>query len=190
MRFIITRHGETIGNLNNILQGQLDGTLSEKGILQAKKLAERFKNEKIDVIYSSNLKRAVDTAKEILKFHPELKLNLDKRVCERYWGECQGKPYPEGWDFITPLPGCETDKEFFLRAKDFIKEIYSKHKDEVVLVVCHMAIKTVLLCTIFGKSSYDLNIANKLTNTSVSIVDIEEDNKHKVHVIGCTKHLE
>jgi len=80
MKLFITRHGETIENINNICQGHIEGQLSKEGINQAKKLANRFKDEQINAIYSSDLNRAVDTAKQILKFHPDLTLILDKRL--------------------------------------------------------------------------------------------------------------
>ncbi|MBW2970484.1 histidine phosphatase family protein, partial [Candidatus Woesearchaeota archaeon] len=53
MKLIIVRHGQTIENAKKICQGQSLGTLSEKGIKQAKKIGERLKNEKIDKIYVS-----------------------------------------------------------------------------------------------------------------------------------------
>ena len=67
MKLILTRHGETVDNIKGILQGQNPGKLSENGIQQAKQLALRLKNENIDAIYSSDLARAADTAKEIYK---------------------------------------------------------------------------------------------------------------------------
>ena len=76
MKLIITRHGETIENAKRICQGHLGGNLSKKGKLQAKKLAERLKNEKLDVIYSSDLKRTKDTTKEIKKYHRNIPFGL------------------------------------------------------------------------------------------------------------------
>jgi broad specificity phosphatase PhoE len=70
MRLILTRHGETEENKLGIVQGHMQGTLSKEGIHQAEKLAERLRKEKIDAIFSSDLKRAVDTSKIILSYHP------------------------------------------------------------------------------------------------------------------------
>ena len=95
MILIITRHGETIENKQGIMQGHLPGTLSEHGIEQAKKLAERLKEEKIDFIYSSDLARAADTAKEIAKFHPNISINFTKELRERNLGELQGRKASE-----------------------------------------------------------------------------------------------
>jgi len=56
-RLIFVRHGETEENKAKIVQGQKHGKLSEEGLEQAKKVAERLKDEKIDFIYSSDLDR-------------------------------------------------------------------------------------------------------------------------------------
>lgn len=56
MRLILVRHGETKDNDAGILQGQLHGELNKSGIEQAEKVAVRLKNEKIDFIFTSDLK--------------------------------------------------------------------------------------------------------------------------------------
>ena len=91
MRLIITRHGETEENQAGILQGHLPGKLSVLGIEQARKVALRLKDEKIDLIFSSDLARASDTAKEIAKFHPNVPVKFVKDLRERNYGEFQGK---------------------------------------------------------------------------------------------------
>ena len=58
MKLILVRHGETNENKNKIVQGFLNTTLSKIGIQQAKKVANRLKDEKIDFAYSSDLDRA------------------------------------------------------------------------------------------------------------------------------------
>ena len=90
MEIILTRHGETIENIEGRFQGHLPGKLSEKGKIQAKKLALRFKDEKFDYIFSSDLTRAVDTAKEIKKFHQNIPIKFTKELRERNLGELQG----------------------------------------------------------------------------------------------------
>jgi probable phosphoglycerate mutase len=90
MKIILTRHGETIENRMGIAQGHLPGKLTEKGIGQAKKLALRLKDEKFDAIYSSDLARAADTAKEIIKFHPNVNAHFVKELRERNIGEFEG----------------------------------------------------------------------------------------------------
>ncbi|MBN2881830.1 histidine phosphatase family protein [Candidatus Woesearchaeota archaeon] len=189
MKLIITRHGETLENINKICQGQTEGTLSENGIEQAKKLALRLKDTKIDAIYSSSLRRTIDTSKEILKFHPQLKLNLDKRIMERYLERFENKPFPEDWDWDNLPEGVETNQEMYNRVKDFLDDIYKKHKDETVLIVCHGGTKIAFLNIIYNKSPEESNTWDHIKNTSISEFTIEEDGKHKVHVLNDTTHL-
>ena len=87
MKLIITRHGETEENKAGIIMGHLHGTLSENGKEQAKKVALRLKEEKIDAIYSSDLARSSDTAKEIAKYHPKTPLIFAKDLREKYLGK-------------------------------------------------------------------------------------------------------
>src|SRR5690606_30559966 len=99
MKLIITRHGETEENVAGILQGHLPGKLSARGIEQAKKLALRLQNDKIDFIYSSDLDRAADTAKEIAQYHPNAKIEFVENLRERNLGEFQGRKRSEfAWD--------------------------------------------------------------------------------------------
>ena len=190
MKLIITRHGETIENINKIHQGHTHGTLSEKGIEQAKKLALRLKDEKIDFIYSSDLKRASDTAKEIIKYHPNLKLQLDERLRERYTGSMSGKPWPKDWDWTKLPEDFESDKEICIRAKKFLDELYAKHKDKNVLLVCHGGIKMALLTVIHDKPAEEFGEFEGIKNTAVSILEIEENKDLKIHCINCLKHLD
>ncbi len=91
MKLIIVRHGETVENATGICQGQSYGTLSEKGKEQARKVAERLKEHALDVAYVSDLERTKETAKEILKYHPDIPVIFSKEIRERSWGIFEGK---------------------------------------------------------------------------------------------------
>lgn len=67
MKLILTRHGETTENTQKIVYGHLPGELTVNGINQAEKTADLLVKEHIDVIFSSDLKRCVDTTNIILK---------------------------------------------------------------------------------------------------------------------------
>ena len=69
MKLILVRHGETLWNRENRIQGHTDVELSDDGRMQVKKLALSMEKDKIDAIYSSPLKRAYDTARAIARFH-------------------------------------------------------------------------------------------------------------------------
>ena len=186
MKLIITRHGETIFNKNKILQGHLDVELSENGILQAKKLANRFANEKIDIVYSSDLMRAIDTTNEILKFHPKLKLVYDNRIRERYMGSSQGKSYVD-FDWNNVPNDFEKNEEFKNRVYDFFLDITTRHRNKTVLLVCHAGTKNMFI-NIIKKLSSDNHIT--LKNTSVSEFELNSKGKFEIKYINCSKHLE
>ena len=147
MKLILTRHGETIENKKGIHQGHLPGTLSKKGSEQAKKLALRLKNKKIDVIYSSDLARAADTAKEIIKFHPHTPIYFVKGLRERYSGEFQGKKSSElDWD--NQPEDAETYQDIQNRAKKILDKAYKKYSDSTVLFVGHGGINNSIITVI------------------------------------------
>ena len=75
------RHGETAYNREGRVQGHLDIPLNEKGIFQAEKASDEFKDVEIDLIYCSPLKRARSTAEIINKFH-NVEIVIDDRLIE------------------------------------------------------------------------------------------------------------
>ena len=83
MRIYVTRHGQTEWNALGKLQGRKDIELNEVGREQAVKVRNKLKNEKIDIIISSTLKRAKETAKIINK---EFNVDIieDIRLIEKY----------------------------------------------------------------------------------------------------------
>jgi probable phosphoglycerate mutase len=190
MRIIITRHGETEENKLGIMQGHLPGKLSSKGISQAKKLAKRLKTENLDFIYSSDLARAADTAKEIAKYHKNTPIKFTKEIREKHHGEFQGKRKDEiKWDkksaFPQPKKG-ESEKKLYKRAEKFIHKLIHKHPEDNILLVCHGGIALTLISVITGQK---LNTMNRLYNTSINIFEIDEDRNHKIICNNCIKHL-
>lgn len=190
MKLIITRHGETVENINNICQDQTGGQLSPKGIIQANKLALRFKGFKIDLIYSSDAQRTIDTSEKILKYHPNLKLNLDQRLREQFLGRIQGRPFPKDWDWTNLPDDCETKEQMCNKAKNFLNDICLKHNEKTVLVVCHDGSKRALLTVIHNKPATEYASWQGIKNTCVSEFDIDKNGNYKVRILNCTKHLE
>ena len=68
--FILVRHGETPYNQEHVLQGWIDTPLNENGYHQAELTAEMLRNEPIEEACFSDLQRAAETARIILKYHP------------------------------------------------------------------------------------------------------------------------
>ena len=65
----LVRHGETVDNARQIMQGQSQGELNENGIRQARQVSEEWKDRHLDAVIASDLKRSVDTARIIAEPH-------------------------------------------------------------------------------------------------------------------------
>ena len=83
IRVYIVRHGETEENKQKIVQGHLDTPLNSEGERQSDIVASALKDVPFDVCYSSDLRRAADTAKRILVYHPGVELQTQEAVRER-----------------------------------------------------------------------------------------------------------
>jgi len=75
LKIILVRYGEAVNNLERKCSGWIDYNLTEKGKEQSTKTALFLKDCQIDEAYSSDLIRALDTAKIILKNHRDVRLN-------------------------------------------------------------------------------------------------------------------
>lgn len=143
MNLIFVRHGQTDWNLEGRIQGSVDNPLNENGINQAKELAMFLKDRKIDLIISSPLIRAQQTA-NIINEGREIPIVIDNGVIERNFGELEGKIVDETvtkMRYYTekyPMPGGENIDEFAARIFAFIDSIKSKYIGyETVLIACH-----------------------------------------------------
>lgn len=188
MKLIITRHGETVENSKRIVQGHLGGRLSKIGKQQAKKVARRLKKEKLGAIYSSDLKRAVDTANEIAKFHKDLTVQFDKRLRERFFGKYQGKTYSENWDWKSIPEGIESDSKMNERVTNFIDDILDKHKNDTVLIVSHGGIKKIIYEQKLPPEK--IEAIEKIGNTSITIFEIDKNGNFLPILVNDTTHLE
>ena len=149
MNLYVVRHGETIWNVEKRVQGITDIPLTEKGKKEAEELQELISTLNIDVVISSPLDRARETAKILID--SKLPINTDDRIKERDWGMNEGALISEVdrwdcWDVIlnTKVQNIECIQDFMDRVSNFIEEIKAKYKDENVLIVTHSAVSRVI----------------------------------------------
>ncbi|MDD4354145.1 MAG: histidine phosphatase family protein [Candidatus Nanoarchaeia archaeon] len=168
MIVFVARHGKTDSNKNGVLfNGTIDDDINEEGILQAKKLGSFLSNEKIDIIYSSPMKRTKHTAKIVKSFlKNNSKIVYDTRLRECNFGIFEGKTkeyimkhyldmYNEKLEnkFQFILPSGESYKMVYNRIYEFINEIYNSNKN--ILIVTHATtLKLVLLLLTDYKLEY------------------------------------
>ena len=112
-RITAIRHGETAWNVDTRIQGQLDIGLNAKGRWQASRAGAALADETIDVVYSSDLWRAYDTALSVAQPHG-LTIQTDEALRERGFGEFEGKTFAE---IETALP--EQALQWRKRVPDF-----------------------------------------------------------------------
>ena len=182
MRLILARHAETIENLNNVNQGQMNGSLTGIGRIQASHLGRRLSEEKIDIAFISDLRRCVQTAEHILVHHPNIPVYYDRLLRERNLGVLQGSAYGEvakhaeksGVGLLDYKPkGGESINEMKLRVRQFIDALRENHTNKNILIVSHgQYIANIILYVLeLDDSNYE---SYKQENTAVSIIVYDE----------------
>jgi 2,3-bisphosphoglycerate-dependent phosphoglycerate mutase len=183
----LVRHGETDWNREKRAQGQRDIPLNEAGKQQAAALAERFAAESWDLVYSSDLSRALDTARTIAA-RLDIPVMADKRLREIGFGRLEGTTIEEriarfGEAWKEADYGEEPQEAIHARSQSFIQEVLEKHRGLRIIVVSHGAFIADTLRNMVG----DPNISH-LGNTSVTILEHQELH-WECRLLNCTKHL-
>ena len=201
MKLIIVRHGESEANAKGIHQGQrVNVGLSGRGKEQARRVAERLNNENIEAIYSSDLKRACETAEEIARAH-NLKVIQDKRLREfdigdftdkeKLWVLFHSHKVAESSRLGIPkwevkAPGGESELDHIHRVEGFFNEIIKKHKGSV-LIVAHGGTNKIFF-SVAGYASREQMYNIPQANSAVNIIDIS-NKENKVYAINDLSHL-
>lgn len=148
------RHGQTDSNVNGIIQGQLDSPLNDEGIKQAVITADKLKNTKIDIIYSSPLSRAYRTSQEINKYH-NVKIIQDDRLKEQNAGIATGRKYSESTqeeieDFMKNPHKYQAEdfQDLYNRNVEFFKAIEKSKLN--ILIVSHSGVWKMLKRYVLG----------------------------------------
>ena len=177
MKLILVKHAETEENAAGIIQGHLPGKLSLKGIEEAKRTAETLRNEKINYIYSSDLARAVDTTKEIIKFHSGVPVEYVRELRERHWGEFQGVKKSGIDDFSVEFAkrmGAEDIDLFYSRAEGFLRKALEKHPGETILVVGHGLFNRALISAINNRGIGGIEAVTHMKGGEIRVFDVDE----------------
>jgi broad specificity phosphatase PhoE len=161
-RFILVRHGQTEWNRVERFRGRADLSLDETGRRQAEAAALRLKGEKIAAIYSSPLKRTIETA-SILARQLKLPVQPFEGLLDIDFGSWQGlspeeaaqqdsqlyKKWLEHPDEVS-FPNGESLDIVRQRVVSGVEDVASKHHDQTVVLVSHKVVCQVLMCAMIG----------------------------------------
>lgn len=165
----LVRHGQTDWNFQEIIQGREDIPLNEIGKKQASQSAAALRAESWDIIVSSPLVRAHETAQAIANAVEIDAIHLDERFMERNFGVASGKPVAEVRQFITDgnVEGMETDQEIVERCFEALKDVAQKYMGKRIIIVAHShAIKAML----HAISPEEITFQTPLQNACISYV--------------------
>ncbi len=200
MRLILVRHGETGWNREGRILGRSDIGLSEWGRIQAHAIVQALQRERLQAVYCSPLRRAVETGRMISN-DQRCPLILDPDLQERGRGNLEGmvreealRAYPE-WGasggpegFNTPdLYGQESLNSLALRVRGCLDRIKARHMRETVALVGHYFVNLMILCGVLGmKPRHFRNLSQDLAG--ISIAEIEKD-RSRICRLNDTSHL-
>lgn len=197
---LLIRHGQTDWNAAGRWQGHADIPLNEVGRRQARRLADRLSRWPITAMYSSDLKRAAETAHilaDILGLQPV----YDPVWRERHGGAFEGltgaeikRAHPEAWDRlsqgITDPPGGESPEQLHERVTKAFERLLERHAGEMVSVVSHGgALRTVIghVLKLPPRPNPRLQLDG---NTGLTVVEVRPDRPPLLVRLNDVAHLE
>lgn len=161
-KLLLVRHGETKLNNAKRFQGHTDVELSPAGVRQAEHLRDRLSNEKIGVVYSSDLRRALMTT-EIISSGHKANITACPELREINYGKLEGltfeeisRLYPEIAELIArfslqlKFPDGESVEELSHRVIKFTNRLKKHAAEETILIVAHSAPLRLLICHLLG----------------------------------------
>lgn len=190
MKLYIMRHGETDWNKERRLQGQSDTELNDYGRELAYKTRDGLKEVPFDLVITSPLKRARDTAK-IVKGERNIPIIEEPRIKEMSFGEYEGlrckgencdipkgimkKFFEEPENYQAPKDG-EDFETFCERIEDFLQELYKKdeYKDSTILITVHGAVIRAVLRSIKHTSLHSFWEGGVYGNCAFLIVQVTD----------------
>lgn len=198
----LVRHAEAEGNLYRRCQGHYDSRLTPRGLIQAEALRRRFKDVRLDAVYSSPLFRTRMTAKPIADDH-KLEVRVKRDLIEIRLGAWEDRPwgelpllYPEAyrcWEhepWVMKIPDGEEQKNLQKRMTAAIVEIAAEVGDSgSALAVSHGAAMRSFLCCATGRRLEEINEMTWCDNTAVSLIKVSADGEITVEYANDNSHL-
>lgn len=144
MKIYLTRHGETLWNQEDRVQGMTDVPLNDRGRRQAAELAERMAGVHLDVVYTSQLQRAMVTGRAVADRHEGCRFEVRECLNEMNFGKYEGcvrtdaEYQEEKRKYFKRYEGGESYLDVAARVYPFIEQLKARGED--ALVVAHNGI--------------------------------------------------
>jgi len=199
-RIFLIRHAEAEGNIFRRAHGHFNGQIIGRGYAQIERLKERFKNERIDAVYSSNLSRTCLTASAIyvprrmqlstVEMLREVKMGVWE---DMPWGDIE-HDYPEMNKLFNADPanwhvtGSEEFQHVQKRMKECISDIAGRHDGENVAIFSHGFAIRAFICGILGVLSSEIKKVPYFDNTAVTLLKYNGD-QITIEYQGDNSHL-
>lgn len=186
-KIFFIRHGENQANITKEFSHKnINYSLTEKGILQAKQTAEYFSDKKIDLIYSSPLKRASETAK-IISDYINKKYSIIEELREINVGDLENsKPDKKSWNlyfdiilnwkngnFNKQFPGGENFYQALQRFKIALSKILDNFNNQKILIIGHGGLFSIVIPYLLQKKSKKFSL-DSIENCSISELNISQ----------------
>lgn len=197
----LIRHCEAMGNLKRVFQGSTDCDISETGAKQLEYLKERFKNIRLDAIYSSPLIRARKTA-EAAAFGKGLEIITRQNLTELNGGVLECRPFQEAFNSIAGLAdtwnnhpqdfapeGGEAMRNAYVRIYDEITELVRINRGKTVAAVSHGGVLRCLMCRVLYNDINRLKDVPWCENTAVTLLKIDDSDKIGVEFFNDYSHV-
>lgn len=200
-KIYIVRHCEAIGNLKRFFQGTTDFDITETGAKQLDCLRERFKDIKLDKIYTSPLIRTQKTA-EALQGGRDIEIEVCEGLIELDGGVLEGRPVKEAFASVPGLldtwhmrpeefqaPNGEAMSHAYGRIWDAVSKLASENKGKTIACAGHGGVFRSLICKIMHNDINKLKTMPWLDNTAVSLIEVDDNSNYNIVFLNDISHL-
>ncbi len=164
----LVRHGETVDNARQIMQGQTQGALNDEGVRQAHDLAAQLKDEPIDAFVASDLKRSVDTCTILAEPHHQPVVSTPL-LRERDWGSFTGRYIPDLKGEVWP-DNIESLEALLSRASRFLDYIRTTYPNQRVVAVGHGIVNKAIQAVYHHKTMREIE---RMSNCDVRLLELK-----------------
>lgn len=201
-RIIMVRHGQSIANAERRFAGHSDFDLSELGHKQAAMAAEYLiKNEKIDLIYSSDLLRAYHTATPISEAFG-IPVQKDEKLREIFAGEWEAlsieeiaEKYAEDFsvwknNYSQSRPtGGESTAEVFERVIPHVLDLAARHEGKTILLATHATVTRAFIAYSMGLGPHETELLEGFPQNASLNIFVYDNGRMSPETINLTDHL-